>query len=140
MREPHRESAYPPPSQKTSLQGIPIYLYFHLVPRQDLQGIPIYFLPSSCFQTRSSRHPNLLFLFPCQNTSARYPKILQTTVGKFKLTNMLNIADLKLCQYQLQPNATELVWGGFGRPIFALKSNSCTLHPDNNMGDNQFFL
>ena len=28
------------------------------------------------------------------------------------MTNMLNIADLKLCQYQLQPSATELVWRG----------------------------
>ena len=65
MREPHGESAYPPPSQKTSLQGVPIYFYFQLLFLR--QGNPIYFLPSSCFQTRSPRHPNvLLFSFPFQ--------------------------------------------------------------------------
>ena len=91
MREPHGESAYLPPSQKTSLQGIPIYFYFQLLFLR--QGNPmilaIYFLTSSCFQTRSPRHPNVIFFILLSKDKTQVPGIQESSEQPLANSNIV---------------------------------------------------
>ena len=50
-----------------------IYFYFQLLFLR--QGNSIYFLPSSCFQTRSPRHPNVIFFILLSKDKTQVPGI-----------------------------------------------------------------